>query len=247
MKKIFLLFVFGMFLCLASNSWAVSYTGFISNDTGTIIATDGWSDDDGSIEGVNGRSSMLSWTVESNTDETEWTYDYLFQVDEKELSHIIIELSEVDGDYPGEILDGTTDDTDESTEEVEGPKTFSPDSSNPGMPGDLFGYKWGTSGDPLSYEFTFVTDRAPMWGDFYAKDGTGPDNTTGESIEVYAYNKFFGIDTEEAIGNGNAGGYVLVPDTNGGGGGQEIPEPTTMLLLGTGLLGCGIFFRRRLS
>ena len=247
MKKIFLLFVFGLFLCLASNGWAVSYTGFISNDTGTITATDGWSDEDGNIDDVTGRSSKLSWTVDSNADESEWTYDYLFQVDEKDLSHIIIELSEVDGEYPGEILDGTTAAGDTDTNEVDGPQTFTSDGSNPGMPGDLFGYKWGTSNDPKVYQFKFVTDRAPMWGDFYAKDGT--DNTTDPPTDVYAYNSEFGTDTTPPdIGNNDGvHGWVLVPDTNGGGGGQEIPEPTTMILLGTGLLGCGIFFRKKLS
>lgn len=85
-----------------------------------------------------------------------------------------------------------------------------------------------------------------MWGDFYSKDGKNNQN------DVYAYNTSFG-QTSNADFDANPSGFVLVPDTTtnggGGGGGQQtpIPEPSTMLLLGAGLVGLGIFGRRKIS
>lgn len=218
-----------------SSGWALS--GFISNDTGTLIGSSAWGDGDGTIDSVSGRDSILSWDVDFGvTNAGTWTYSYTFEVDEKSPSHVIIELSE--SFTANNIFAGTTP-------EGEGPEVFTAGGgSNPEMPGDLYGYKWESDDDLLTMSFTMVTDREPMWGDFYAKDGVS------EGENVYAYNSMFGQATVAAIDDGNAGGFVLVPDTEGGGGGgagDPVPEPGTMLLLGTGLLGCGVFLRRKCS
>ena len=233
MKKILLISVMLVF-SMVGYGWATSYSGSITVNDG-LYGTDGWSD------------AMLSWEV--NLTGSLWTYVYTFDVDEKGISHVINEVSADDpltdeneafslsNIYAGTTPDGTID-TYDST---------GPGNSNPGMTDPVFGIKWDiddSEGDVLSFEWTIVTDRAPMWGDFYAKDGVY--NVQEEpTIDVYAYNTGFGSDTNAVIGNGNANdgnlAWVLVPDTH------CVPEPATMLLFGTGLAGFVAIQRKKIK
>lgn len=195
------------------------YTGSIGGVGGSgLCGTDGWSD------------ALLSCVVTSpNENQEYWSYVYTFRVDEKAISHIILEVS------PGLELYGRDLD-------YEGPKTWSPDNnSNPGLPGYIYGLKWDFK-DLLEVTITIITNRAPMWGDFYAKDGK--DNVDGEWQWVYAFNSMFGMSTNSPIGNGNAGGFVLVPDTTPT---PAALEPGTLILLAAGLLGVGGFAKKGLK
>ena len=215
MKKIILATLI-LFCCFAVNGWAITFTGTIIGGS-TLIGTSPW----------NTNSSNLSWTVYDNPITGHWTYEYIFTVPSKDISHVIIEVS---GDFTvANIFSGTTPG-------YSGPENYVQDKSNPGMPaGGMYGLKWDTTNNPLIYSFTIVSDRMPMWGDFYAKNGVDQDGF------VYAYNSQFGNNTTALIDNGNAGGWVLVPDTGTG----IIPEPGTFLLLGTGLLGIAAIRYRR--
>jgi hypothetical protein len=180
--------------------------GFVdSSDGGGMIATQEW-DDDG---------ATLFYSVQkSNAD---WKYSYSWRGLDKDLSHIIFQVS--DTFTADNILEGTTGGYELSEfGDTQG-------NSNPGIPDALYGIKFDMSTDATDALVTIVSNRAPMWGSFYAKSG----NSGGSS--VYAYNSNFG-GTSVAPISGTADGLVLVPDTR-----TTIPLPATMILLLVGLAG----------
>ena len=101
---------------------------------------------------------------------------------------------------------------------------FKKGKKNPGMPGELFGLKF----EDGTLEVSFVTDYAPEWGSFYAR-------VKGKKKD-YAYNIGFGTDPAGT----DFTNWIPVD------GVSPTPEPGTLLLVGSGLLG-GAFFRKRLK
>jgi PEP-CTERM motif len=102
--------------------------------------------------------------------------------------------------------------------------------SNPGLPTDLYGFKYDVG------SVTLITLRAPIDGSFYAKDGAcNPTYPCPGFSNVFAYN------TGLTDPNGE---FIRVPDTKTTLPPTEVPEPTTMLLFGVGLIAVGAAARR---
>lgn len=169
----------------------------------------------------------ISWVISFNNVTNLYTYSYSFFVvsgeDEKtplEMSHFILELS------PGCIIEGQSD----CISGFDGKTEFRPDwaddvgKSNPGLPGSIYGVKF----DEGLSTYTFVSDRNPVWGNFYAKKAN--DGLWNLGLET------------EFSGSSNTLYFIPRPDTDSPAG--QIPEPGTLFLLGAGLVALGLIRRR---
>lgn len=108
--------------------------------------------------------------------------------------------------------------------------SFGTGPGNPGMPDGIDGIKFDNFVDDGANGFvlTFWSTQAPMWGDMYLKGGS----------DTYAYN--IGL-ANDASGFAN---YIATPDTERFTT-NTVPEPSTYVLMGTGLLALGFASRRR--
>lgn len=205
MKKFLLLGSVMFFLVLTSQSAMalMTFSGSLSTPTG-IFATEPWMTD----------GMILNWEISQNAD-LSWDYHYWFRnyaggVPTKAISHMVIAIS------PNATLRDFWD--------ANGPLEIQiwsgDDPGNPGMPGSLYGLKIDITDD----EYFFTSTKAPVWGDFYIKDGTL------DRDPVYAYNSSFGTeDPLDPPSNGSLNNKILRPDSSS----VPIPEPSTMILFGS--------------
>jgi hypothetical protein len=175
--------------------------------------------------------TKVEWTVEK-TGPVEWTYTYVFTVPTKEISHLIIEVSE--------NLTSIDDIVSNVPLEASGIGLFDvdgPGESNPNIPDDLYGLKFDLAEVATSIEIGFTIDRDPIWGDFYAKDGKD------DGVDVTAFNAGFtagDTDPDPLVFGPDSDlvtDHILVPDT--------IPEPATLGLIVLGGAAMLVRFRRR--
>jgi MYXO-CTERM domain-containing protein len=181
----------------------------------------------GNWDGTQG-SIQVCWDVAYTSGA--WEYEYTVSTfsgtstENRRLSHLWMEVTEgaAASDF---VLTGAAID--------DGPKTHSGGPAEDGFPGTMYGIKIGGN-DATTFTFTIRTGRAPVWGDWYAKDGSG----------TWAYNAGFNL----ADPTSNAllaveNDHIVRPN----GMDKPAPAPGAASLVGLGLAAAAVHRRRRRS
>jgi hypothetical protein len=195
--------------------------GFGSRTEGAQIIT-------GGSYASDGQTFTVSWDISFNPGTSIYSYAYTFSgFTAPDISHFTLDLTDncTDTANQGQCVFNLSSSAGIGSEF----NTFGTHPSNPGFPlgSSITGVKFNVGSGSAPLTFSFDSFRAPMWGDIYFKGGS----------DSFAYNA--GLENH-SLESTNA--FVAVVDTVG----APIPEPTSLLSLGSGLILIGFLVRRRL-
>ena len=227
-----------LLLLISAQAFAipVSYTGTLAGSD--ITGTGVWADKYllPAEEQPSWTAPSLAWTITQNADLT-WQYDYTLTVYNKGISHLILEVSDEAG---SEFTKANVLSSSWPMDKIE-VQNYSSGGSNPGMPSQVRGVKFDEASGTVLHVW-FNSDRQPVWGDFYSKDGTSKDDAD-QNVWNAVWNAGFGnpdTDPTAPASDGPNAGHLLVPDTTGSEPPEPpnppVPEPAGMVALGAGLM-----------
>lgn len=209
---------------VVSATEAQSYTGALTSTADQSSGLNG--------TGLWATGVSIGWTVTWDGSNSWWHYSYTLSVPQRDISHFILEVSPNFG--PSSIWNASLP---LGTNAI---ADYTADNGNPGMPGTIHGIKFDqTSG--LTLAISFDSDRMPVWGDFYAKDGVTGGVTNAVWNSGFTANDW---DPNTPATSGSYNNHILVPDTATHY--TPVPEPSSMIA-GLALLSGVLGFKRRRS
>jgi hypothetical protein len=201
-------------------------TNTITNLAG-VEATGSWNPD--SSLGFTITSTVTQFVVNGSF---VYEYDYSANVPAKNFSHIIIGVSKPEAGETFFFWQGTVSDHTTPLTPLQYPLNDNANNT-PGLPAaGIYGISFPQTSTTAT--FSFFSYNAPVWQDFYAKDGTDAH------IDVTAWNTGFGLAADIPF----ASNYIIGPDSVNGTV-PPVPVPPSVLLLGSGLVGLGLIGWRR--
>jgi hypothetical protein len=183
------------------------------------------------IGGGNATTASLSWTITPIAGGYHYSYSFTTNSHQSSISHLILDLSDscvsgnsfADAKCVFNAVDGGA---------TLAPGTYSSSNgnSNPFLPDPITGVKFDSpTSNGLPYVFSFDSNRAPVYGDFYAKAGNPPRN--GYAV----FNSGEGNHASPLLSD-----FIARPDTTI----VPAPEPASLAVLGAGLVGLAALRRR---
>jgi hypothetical protein len=159
-------------------------------------------------------------------DSSTWSYNYTFTHDGHDLSHWIIEATNGCANDPLCMYDSS------SAPDIHMYLATAP--PNFYLPADIYGAKFNFSNGASPNVVSFLSDRAPVYGNIYLQDGVG-----GQTGPTFAYNHgLLNLLSENTLD------FVPRPD---GGSGEEAPEPATFGIAGVSLLCLSRFIKKKIN
>lgn len=227
-------------LIVVGTVWTASLQAAPLSYVGKLAYAEGSADGILFVTGFNWLSSetTLSWKVDNTTTSGMWHYEYTLHVPDKgglaaDIQRVIIEASDGSSGPAFTIADLHS-------------LASSPDgwiqgldvglhtpSDNPNLPRNLYGIELTTANiDPKTLTVSFDTDRAPVWGDFYARSYV----VDGDFCALYNYGLFNTpeSDPSDPPSDGSVRHHVLVPDSVSTSV-STVPAPAAMLLVALGV------------